>query len=331
MRFYRLKRREFITLLGGMAASASSGFAQAPSRRALIAYLAGGSKAATERYRSGFPQGMRELGYLEGRDYVFEDRYADGDLGRLPSLAAELVELNPDVILPGAMVVVVAVKKLTDTIPIVSEALFDPIGFGMAASHARPGGNVTGVPDTLDTLLGKQVELALEMMSGARILGMLLNANNPASAPFRHHALIAVRERAAKLVTIEVRLPADLDFAFQAMARERIDFLMVSADAMLLSERRRIAALAREARLPTIFERREHVEDGGLLSYGVNLRENWRRVASYVDKILKGSKAGDLSIEFPTKLELVINLKTAKALGLEVPPMLLARADEVIE
>ena len=160
---------------------------------------------------------------------------------------------------------------------------------------------------------------------------MLLNANNPASAPFRHHALIAVRERAAKLVTIEVRLPADLDFAFQAMARERIDFLMVSADAMLLSERRRIAALAREARLPTIFERREHVEDGGLLSYGVNLRENWRRVASYVDKILKGSKAGDLPIEFPTKLELVINLETAKALGLEVPPMLLARADEVIE
>jgi len=327
-----MRRREFITLLSGAAVAwPLAALGQVASRRPLVAYLVGGSKTAADRYFGGFSQGMRELGYVVNRDYAFDGRYADGDLARVPSLVEELIRLNPDVIVSGTMVGVMAAKKLTDTIPIVSPTLVDPVGFGWAASHARPGGNVTGVLLTVEDLPSKQLALAIEMVPGARKVGVLLNINNPNNPPQRRNMEAAARALGVALLPLEVSLPDDLYGAFQTLARENAKAVFVVTDAMLIGERKRIALFALAVRLPTICAAREHVEDGGLMSYGVDQRESWRRTATFVDKILKGAKPGDLPIEFPTKLQLVINLIVAKALGLTVPPTLLARADEVIE
>jgi putative ABC transport system substrate-binding protein len=198
-------------------------------------------------------------------------------------------------------------------------------------STARPGGQVTGILSTLDSLPGEQLQLALELLPGASRIGLLVNVSNPAHAVFRRNAEAASASFARKLVPVEVRVPDDLDAAFEAMVRERVDLGLVLPDAMFLSWRRRIAALATAARLPTMYGFHEHVEDGGLMSYGIDLRESWRRGAIYVDKILKGAKPGDLPVELPTKLELVINMKTAKALGITIPPLIWERADDIIE
>jgi putative ABC transport system substrate-binding protein len=326
-----LRRRQFITLLGVAAAWPLATRAQVTSRRPLVAYLVGGSKSAADRYFGGFSQGMRELGYVVGRDYAFDGRYADGDLARVPSLTEELILLNPDVIVSGTMAGVTAAKKFTDTIPVVSPVLVDPVGFGFAASHARPGGNVTGVLLTVEDLPSKQLALTVEMVPGARKVGVLLNINNPNNPPQRRNMEAAAQALGVALLPLEVALPDDLHEAFRTLAREKAEAVFVVTDAMLLGERKRIALFAVAVKLPTIFPAREHVEDGGLMSYGVDLRESWRRTATFVDKILKGAKPGDLPIEFPTKLQLVINLIAAKALGLEVPAKLLARTDEVIE
>jgi putative ABC transport system substrate-binding protein len=329
-----MRRRQFIMLLGSAAAvglRALPGFAQRLSKRPLIACSVGGSRTATERYFGGFSQGMRELGYVEGRDYVFEVRYAEGQLDLIPAQMDELVRLKPDLIVSGTMAAVLAAKKLTDTVPIVSETLVDPIGFGVAASYARPGGNVTGVLLTVEDLPIKRLELALEMISGANRIGLLVNPTNPTNLGFRRSLEVAVKPFGVELVTVEASLPDDLHRAFQRLAQERVNIVLIVQDTMFISERKRIALFAMAERLPTMFGIRENVEDGGLMSYGTNLRESWRRTAAFVDKILKGAKAGDLPIEFPTKLELLINLTAAKALGLTVPDKLLAVADEVIE
>src|SRR5215510_7708984 len=328
---FDLRRRRFITLLGGAAAWPISARAQVASRQPLVAYLVGGSKSASDRYFSGFSQGMRELGYVVGRDYALDGRYADGNLALVPSLAEELVRLNPDVIVSGTLTGVTVAKKLTDTIAIISPSLVDPVGLGLAASHARPGGNVTGVLLTVEDLPSKQLALTVEMVPGARKVGVLLNVNNPNNPPQRRNMEGAAHALGVELLPLEVALPDDIHGAFQTLAREKVKAVLVVIDGMLLSERKRIALFAVAGKLPTIFGAREHVEDGGLMSYGVDLRENWRRTATFVDKILKGAKPGDLPIEFPTKLQLMINLIAAKALGLDVPPTLLARADEVIE
>jgi putative tryptophan/tyrosine transport system substrate-binding protein len=334
MPFDRLRRREFITLLGGAAAMASRSFpafAQASSKRPLIVASVGGSKAGTEHYFGGFSQGMRELGYVEGRDYGFDVRYADGQYDLVAAQMGELVRLNPDVIVAGTMAGMLAAKKLTNTIPIVAEGLVDPIGFGVAASYARPGGNVTGVLLTVEDLPTKVLEVALEMVPGAKRVGLLVNLTNPFHRDFRRSLEIAVKPLGVELVASEADLPDDLYDALQRLARERVKIALILQDSMFLNERKRIALFAMAERLPTMFGFRESVEDGGLMSYGTDLRESWRRTASFVDKILKGTKAGDLPIEFPTKVELLINLIAAKALGINVPPTLLARADEVIE
>jgi ABC-type uncharacterized transport system substrate-binding protein len=307
-------RREFITLLGGAAAAwPLATRAQVASRRPLVAYLVGGSRSAADRYFGGFSQGMRELGYVAGADYAFDGRYADGDLARAPALVEELVSLKPDVIVSGTMAGVTAAKKLTDAIPIVSPTLVDPVGFGFAASHARPGGNVTGVLLTVEDLPSKQLALAVEIVPGARKVGVLLNVNNPNNPPQRRNLEAAAHALGVALLPLEVALPDNLHGAFQMLAREKAKAVFVVTDAMLLSERKRIALFAVAVQLPTVFAAREHVEDGGLMSYGVDQRESWRRTATFVDKILKGAKPGDLPIEFPTKLQLVINLIAAKA------------------
>ena len=335
MQFDQLKRREFITLLGGAAAVASRALpavAQNPSKRPLIVAQSGGSKTGTDRCFGGFSQGMRELGYVEGRDYEFEVRYADGNFSRIPPQIEELVRLKPDIIASGTMAGVMAAKKLTDTIPIVSPSLVDPVGFGFAASHARPGGNVTGVLLTVEDLPSKQLALTVEMVPGARKVGVLVNVNNPNNPPQRRNIEAAAHALGVTLHPVGIALPEDLHAAFQRLAREEVKAVLALTDAMFLTERKRIALFAAAAHLPTVFSgAREPVEDGALMSYGVDIRESWRRTTSFVDKILKGVKPGDLPIEFPTKLVLLINLTAAKALGLEVPPTLLARADEVIE
>src|SRR6516165_5582230 len=286
-----MRRREFLcTSAAGLALRPFTVFAQTSAKRPLVACLVGGSKVETERYFGGFLQGMRELGYVEGRDYGFEVRYAEGDHSRSPLLAEELVRLKPDVLVLGTTASTIAVKKLTDAIPIVSQALVDPVGFGWAASHARPGGNVTGVLLTVEELPSKQLALAIEMVPGARKVGVLLNINNPNNPPQRRNMEAAARALGVALLPLEVSLPDDLYGAFQTLARENAKAVFVVTDAMLIGERKRIALFALAVRLPTICAAREHVEDGGLMSYGVDQRESWRRTATFVDKILKGAK-----------------------------------------
>jgi putative ABC transport system substrate-binding protein len=329
-----MRRREFITLFGGATVVASRplpAFAQTSSKRPLIAAQLGGSKTETDRFFGGFSQGMRELDYVEGHDYVLEVRYGDGNVSRIPPQIEELVRMKPDIILSGTTAGVIAAKKLSNTMPIVSGDLINPIEFGWAASYARPGGNVTGVLVTVEDLPTKLLALALEVVPGANKIGLLVHSNNPIQPVLQRSLDAAVNALGVELTVLEVVSPDDLHAAFQRLARESVKAVLMLQDFMFLNERKRIALFAMAERLPTVFAFRENVEDGGLISYGTNLRESLRRTASFVDKILKGTKPGDLPIEFPTKLVLLINLTTAKALELTIPPTLLARADEVIE
>ena len=274
---------------------------------------------------------MRELGYLEGRDYGFLDRYADGDASRLPSLAEELVRLNPDVIVATTTPGAVAAKQATATIPIVGVNLTDPVGFGLVTSEAHPGTNVTGVLFRLEGLTEKQVEIALDVMPGTTRIGLLVDIDNPANILQRREVEAAVGKSGVSITAVDVRSVDEIGAAIQTFVRERAGIVVVLASAMFVNARRQIATFALASRLPTIYNFREHVEDGGLISYGIDLRQNYRRAAYFVDRILKGEKPGNLPIEFPTKVELVVNATTAKAIGVTIPPTLLARADEVIE
>jgi putative ABC transport system substrate-binding protein len=327
-----VRRREFIALLGGAAATwPHAARAQQPAKRALIAWLSGGERTASWGFVEAFLQGMREYGYVEGDNFDIVYRFADGYIERLPALAQELVQLRPSVILAPASGPAVAAKAATATIPIVTPALADAVHLGLVASVSRPGGNVTGITPYVEGLPAKQMELAREVVPRAARIGVLANLSDPKAPPQLQELEAAGRELGVKVTVADVNVPDDLDGAFRALADQRIDVMVVLQTSMLLSERRRIASLVATMRLPAVYGYREHVDDGGLISYGVDLRACFRRSAYYVHKILNGVAPGDLPIEFPTKLELVINLKTAKALGLEVPPTLIARADEVIE
>ena len=326
-----MKRRDFLGLLAGAAASRPViALAQFPTKRPLIAVVIGASQTASERWRGGLPQGLEELGRIEGRDYDIEYRYADGDLTRQPAIIDELIRRKPDLIVVGNSFAALAAKQATASIPIVFASSFDPVGLGLAASFAHPDKNVTGIFVDYPSLVGKELELGFELMPGAKRAGMLVNVNNT-NAAARQGLKNAAQTVAARLISAEIRAPADIEIAFQTLAGEHVNTVVTIADPMFLNERRRMAELAIAARLPVVYGFREHVEAGGLMSYGVDLRENWRQVAAYVDKILSGAKPADLPIEQPTKFELVINLKSAKAIGLTIPESFLLRADEVIE
>jgi putative ABC transport system substrate-binding protein len=258
-------------------------------------------------------------------------QFAEGNSERLPTLAAEVVRLHPAVILAGSTGPAVAAKKATATIPIVAPALADAVHLGLIASEARPGGNVTGIAPYVAGLPAKQMELAREVVPGAAHIGVLTNSSDPKAPPQLQELETAAQELGVKVAVADVRTPDDLNGAFEVLAHQHIDVLIVLQTVVLLFERSRIAALTAATRLPAIYGYREHVDDGGLISYGVDLRACFRRGAYYVQKIFSGVAPSDLPVEFPTKLELVINLKTANALGLKIPPLLLARADEVIE
>ena len=326
-----MRRREFITLLGGATVWPVVARAQVSAKRPTIAWLSAATAQLSASFLENFLRGMRELGYVEGRNFDMLYRYTDGYQERLPALTEEVIRLKPDVILAPAVISAVAARKGTSTIPIVSPALADAVHLGLIASEARPGGNVTGIEPYVAGLPAKQIEFAREIVPGASKIGLLTNLMDP-KAPAQAMELEA-SARTAKINTISVDAnhPDDLDGGFRLLSDEKVDVVIVLQTSMFLTYSRKIAASALERRLPTVYGYREHVIDGGLISYGVDLRWCYYRGAYFVDRILRGTAPGDLPIEFPTKMFLSINLKTASALGIPVQPILVARADEVIE
>ena len=327
-----MRRRDFIRLIGAGSTTFWPLAARAQqSLPTLIGFFNAGAATILKQEIDAFRVGLRNLGYIEGRDVRFEYRFADGDLDKLPALAAELIRLNPSVIVSSPVPANLAIAKATSTIPIVMASGADPVAFGLVKSLSHPGGNVTGLTNFAEELASKQIDLLRELLPGLARLAALVNVANPLHGPQWRETQAAAAEAAITLVPFELRNADQFEEAFAKFARERADALLVPPDVTFGTHRRRIADLALVARLPTIFFLRESTEDGGLVSYGPDQVESYRRAAGYVDKILKGAKPQDLPVERPIKIELVINLKTAKALGLTVPPSLLARADEVIE
>jgi putative ABC transport system substrate-binding protein len=332
-----MRRRDFIEGIAALSAAwpLTARAQQQPlptlSKRPLIGFLGTSPKAVGGRYFEGFPQGMSEFGYVAGRDYAFEDRYANSDLARLAALAEELVRLKPDVLVVAPTAAALAMKKATSSIPIVAVALTDPVGLGLVISEAHPGTNLTGILSRVAGLPGKQFEVALDVMPGAAKVGALVNDIDPSGLIQRRELEAAAAKIGVILAPVDIRGSQEIGPAFQTFVKEGATLVIVLGTAMLLTMRRQIAAFGLAMRMPTVGGFREQVEDGGLISYGTNLREIFRRAAYFVDRILKGTKPADLPVEFPTKVELSINLATAKALGLTIPDKLLAIADEVIE
>ena len=324
-----MNRREFITIVSSAAAWPLVARAEISTKRPLIAVLSAIIKENNAPLND-FVQSLKELGYVDGVNVDIVYRFAEGHLDRFPELAAEMVGLKPDVILATVTPAAVATKLLTTSIPIVCPLLADAIDLGLIANEARPGENVTGVSFRTQGLTSKQVELALQMIPDVVKIGYLVNIASGVIID-RQELESTCQRLDIKAVPAEVRSPDDLDAAFQSLANDHVQAVIVLVDGMLFSEREKIAALAAATRLPAIYGFRDHVDAGGLASYGVNLSENFHRAASYVNKILKGAKPGDLPVEFPTKLELIVNNKAAKALGLKIPPSVLVGADEVIE
>ena len=328
-----MRRREVIGLLAAIAVCPQKALGQAAKKRPVIAWLGFPPKDAplTVRYLNQFLTGMRELGYAEGRDFEMAHRFADFHPERLPTLAAELVQLDPDVIVAPATIQAVALKRATDKIPIVVAALGDPVLLGFAANDARPTGNVTGITPYIKGLPAKQLELAREIVPRATRIGVLDDVTDPKAHPQRQEIEAAGQAIEIKIIPAEVRTSADIRLAYEALSTNGVEVVIVEQGNMLVNARSQIAEIAAARMLPTVYGYREHVEAGGLISYGVNLDWCFHRTAYYVDKILKGAKPSELPTEFPASLQLLINLKTAKALKLDIPPALLDRADEVIE
>jgi putative tryptophan/tyrosine transport system substrate-binding protein len=326
-------RRGFIILLGGVAAWPCVVVAQGAKKRFVIGIFAQGTPAQRKglRFIQSFLDAMRELGYIEGRDFVMIAQTADST-GDLPRAAEQLVQLNPDVILAAASATALAAKKATSTIPIVVTALGNPAALGLTASDSRrPSGNITGIMPYVQGLPAKQLELAREIVPGAPKIGIVNDTSDVKARPQWDEINAAASKLGIQIVGADAWRPEDIEPTFRMYEAERVDVVIVLQSNFLLLDRARIAAAAAATRLPIVAGYRELVEAGGLISYGVNLDSCFHWAATYVYKILKGTPVADLPIDFPTKIELVINQKTAKALGLEIPPTLLARADEVIE
>ena len=328
-----MKRREFIALVGGAIACPVGVRAQQQTGKVpRIGFLSLTSPSDRPPLLDAFRQGLRELGWVEGQNVVIDYRYAEDRVDRLPDLASELVRLKVDLIVSWGTQGVTAAKDATKTIPIVMIAVRDPVGIGLIASLARPGGNVTGVSGYAGLeIVAKQLELLKEVVPKLRSVAILSNPTNAYHQLAIREVNVQARSLGVQLQLLEARGPDEFDGAFAAMANERVGALLVLSDATLNSHRTQLADLAARSRLPAAFGVRESVEAGGLMSYGPSFLDLFRRSATFVDKILKGAKPADLPVEQPVKFELVINLRTAKALNLVIPPTLLARADEVIE
>jgi ABC-type uncharacterized transport system substrate-binding protein len=326
---FEMRRREFIALIGGATAWPLAARAQQPAKLPTIGFLGTATPSAWNQWTPAFVQRLRELGWIEGRTVAIEYRWAEGRDERYTEIAAELVRLKVDVIVTGGGALLVA-KQATSVIPIVFALAADPVGSRFVASLARPGGNITGLSVQATDLAGKRLEFLREVIPGLRRLAILANVGYPAAELEMDEVQAAARTLGLEVATLEIRRADDIAPAFEAL-KGLAEALYVPADPLVNTNRIRINTLALGARLPTMFGFREYVEAGGLMSYGPNIPHLFRRAADYVDKILRGAKPGDLPVEQPTKFDLIINLTTAKALGIEIPATLLARADEVIE
>jgi putative ABC transport system substrate-binding protein len=326
-----MNRRDTLLALIALGATPLASFAQPARPRPLVGWLAGASQVATASFVRAFLDGMRERGYADGQNFGIAYRFADGYVDRLPALAAELIQLKPDVIVAAASANAVAVKKLTTTIPIVVPALGDAIALGLIASEAKPGGNVTGVAPYVNGLPGKQLEIAREVVPGATRIGLLNDATDVKAEIQRQEIESAGAAFGLRISNAAVRRPEDIDATIQKLAREQVQVLIVLQTNMFLSARKQIADSALAHRMPTVNGYSQHVDAGGLISYGVNLPACFRLAATYVDKILRGARPGELPVEFPSRLEMAVNLKTAKALGMKLPQSLIVRVDTLVE
>ncbi len=326
-----MKRREFITLLGGAAAWPLAARAQQPAM-VVIGYLGAASPTAGVQIMAALRQSLAEAGYIEGRNVVIESHWAEGQYDRLPAMAAEMVHRQVAVIIAtGGTAPALAAKAATTTIPLVFSVTDDPVALGLVASLARPGGNATGVTFLLAELGAKQLGLLRELVPAATRIGLLVNPNNTTSKAQTSDVVAAASAIGATIDVIRASNSREIEAAFAALVLNGADALLVGTDPFLYSRRVQLAILAARHAIPAIYPVRENAEVGGLMSYGTSLTEVFRQVGAYTVRILKGTKPADLPVVRSTKFELVINLTTAKALGLELPPALLARADEVIE
>jgi putative tryptophan/tyrosine transport system substrate-binding protein len=327
-----VKRREFITLVGGAAAAAwpLAARAQQTAKLPTIGFLGAATSSIASPWIAAFVQRLRELGWIESRSVAIEYRWAEGSSQRAAEIAAEFVRLKVDVIVAAGTAHVIAAKQATSVIPIVFPAAGDPVATGLVASMARPGNNVTGLSVQAADLAGKRLEILREVVPGLLRLGILANVGSPSGVLQMGEAQAVARALGLEVASAEIRRAEDIRPAIETL-KGRAEALYVCTDPLVFTNRIRINTWAQDARLPTTYNQREYVEAGGLMSYGVNLPDLFRRAADFVDKILRGTKPGDIPVEQPTKFELIINQTIAKALGIEIPPMLLARADEVIE
>jgi ABC-type uncharacterized transport system substrate-binding protein len=323
-----MKRRAFITLLGGAAAWPLAARAQ-QAKRPIIGILGTATPSTWNPWTGAFAQRLRELGWIEGRNVTIEVRWADGRTERFAEIAAEFVRLKVDVILTSGAAIAAA-REATSVIPIVFTLARDPVASGVVTSLARPGGNVTGLSAQSTELVGKRLELLREIIPSLRQLAVMYNTSNPNVALEAREVQAAARTLDLQVAIFEIRRGEDIAGAFEKL-RDRAEALYIAADPLVIANRIRINTLALAARLPTMFGQREHVDAGGLIAYGADNADQFRRAGDLVDKILRGAKAGDLPIEQPTKFTLIINLTTAKTLGFDIPAKILALADEVIE
>jgi len=329
-----MRRRQFITLLSGAASSSVSwplaAHAQLSRKLPVIGFLGAGTPSTWGGFASAFVQRLRDLGWIEGSTVVFEYRWREGRSERFSEIANEFARLKVDMIVTGATLPVAAAKQATSTIPIVFAAVGNPVEAGLVASLSRPGGNVTGVSNQTPDLAGKRVQLLREIVLGLRRLAILANVASASVAAEMAQAQAAASALGLEVITLEIRRPEDIAPALETL-KGRADALYVVIDPLVSANRIRINTFTLGERLPTMHGAREAVEAGGLISYGTNLPQLFHRAADLADKILRGARPGDIPVEQPTKFDLVINVITAKALDLEIPPALLALADEVIE
>jgi putative ABC transport system substrate-binding protein len=325
-----MKRREFITLLGGAAVTwPLSARAQPSGKLTTIGFLGGATEPATRIWLAAFVQRLRELGWIEGRTVAIEVRWAEGHFDRFADIAAEFIRLKVDVIVTAGPPVFAA-KQATSVIPIVFATVADPLGSGLVASLARPGGNVTGLSLTSPDLAGKRLELLREAVAGLHRLAVMANGDYPPAVRELEEVEAAARPLGIETIPLKIRQAADIAPAFESL-QGRADALYVIGESLTAANQVRISTFALAARLPSMHLNRERIETGGLMSYGPNFPGMYRRAADLVDKILRGAKPADIPVEQPTKFDLAINLTTARALGLKVPESFLLRADELIE